>query len=189
LVAWISESTTLRGTLLFLQDGGINLLMLIKTIALVVMTSLFTGAYLAVSGLIGRAGSGRMSLRGLAGSFVLSIVPIAIAYHLAHYLSYLLIAGQNIIPLASDPFGAGWDLFDTRSYRLDLGIVNAKMVWYVAVSGIVIGHVVAVYVAHAMALRVFPTARQALFSQIPMLLLMVGYTMVSLWILSQPIVA
>jgi hypothetical protein len=128
-------------------------------------------------------------LRHLAGYFVLSLVPIAIAYHLAHYLSYLLIAGQNIIPLASDPFGNGWDLFDTKTYRLDIGIVNAKMVWYVAVVAIVVGHVSAVYVAHVMALRVFPTARQALFSQLPMVALMVGYTMVSLWILSQPIVA
>lgn len=189
LVAWIAESTALRGTLLFLQQGGINLLILIKTLALLFMPLVFIGAYLAVSWLIGWAGSGRIPLRNLAGFFVLSLVPIAIAYHLSHYLSYLLIAGQNIIPLASDPFGIGWDLFDTKAYRLDIGIVNAKMVWYVAVAAIIVGHVVAVYVAHAMALRVFPTVRQALCSQLPMLALMVGYTMVSLWILSQPIVA
>jgi hypothetical protein len=43
----------------------------------------------------------------LAGRFVLSLVPSAIAYHLAHYFSFLLLAGQFIIPLASDPFGFG----------------------------------------------------------------------------------
>jgi hypothetical protein len=116
-------------------------------------------------------------------------VPIAIAYHLSHYLSYLLIAGQNIIPLASDPFGVGSDLFGTRTYRIDIAIVNAKMVWYVAVTAIVVGHVIAVYLAHIMALRVFTTPRQAVLSQIPMLGLMVAYTMISLWILSQPIVS
>ena len=189
LVAWVAESATLRGTLLFLQQSGLNLLILIKTLALVLMPLVFIGAFLAVSYLIGWAGFGGMPLRHLAGYFVLSLVPIAIAYHLSHYLSYLLIAGQNIIPLASDPFGVGWDLFDTKAYRLDIGIVNAKMVWYVAVSAIVVGHVIAIYVAHVMALRVFPTVRQALFSQIPMLVLMVAYTMVSLRILSQPIVA
>jgi hypothetical protein len=62
------------------------------------------------------------------------------------------------------------------------------MVWFVSVTAIVAGHVIAVYVAHVMALRVFPTVRQAIVSQVPMMALMVAYTMVSLWILSQPIV-
>lgn len=79
--------------------------------------------------------------------------------------------------------------FCPTSYQPNHGNVNAKMVRYAAVSGIVICHVVAVYVEHAKALRVFPTTRQALNSQIPMLQLMVGHTMVSLWILSQQIVA
>lgn len=188
LVASIAESTTLRGTLLLLQRGGINLLVLIKTLALFAMPIVFAGAYLSVSWLVGIAGARNLNWHAIVGFFVLSLVPIAIAYHLSHYLSYLLIAGQNIIPLASDPFGAGWDLLGTRTYRLDIGIVNAKMVWYVAVSAIVVGHLVAVYVAHAMALRVFPTVRQAIVSQIPMMALMVTYTIVSLWILSQPIV-
>jgi len=54
------------------------------------------------------------SVRQVAGLFVLSLIPIALAYHLAHYLSYLVLVGQYIIPLAADPFGMGWDLFGTR---------------------------------------------------------------------------
>ena len=50
-------------------------------------------------------------------------------------------------------------------------------------------HVLAVYVAHVMAMRVFAERRAALRSQVPMLVLMVAYTMISLWILSQPIVS
>jgi hypothetical protein len=188
-LAWVSESAALRGTLVTLQRLGFDLLVLIETLALVVLPVIFIGAYLSVSWLVGRAGSSRLGMRDLAGLFVLSLVPIAIAYHLSHYLSYLLIAGQNIIPLASDPFGVGSDLFGTRTYRIDIAIVNAKMVWYVAVTAIVVGHVIAVYLAHIMALRVFTTPRQAVLSQIPMLGLMVAYTMISLWILSQPIVS
>ena len=124
----------------------------------------------------------------VARSFVLSLMPIAIAYHLAHYLSYFLIAGQIAIPLISDPFGWGWDLFGTAGYRIDIAVVNAKTVWYVAVAAIVIGHIVAVYLAHVMAMRVFAEPRRALISQFPMLALMVGYTTISLWILAQPIV-
>ncbi len=186
---WVSENQMLRGTLIWLQQSGIDLLLLIKTLALLVLPLVFLSAFLLTCFFVNRGAGGGFAVITIAGWFVLSLVPIAIAYHLSHYLSYLLIAGQNIIPLASDPFGYGWDVFDSKSYRLDIGIVNAKMIWYVAVTSIVAGHVFAVYLAHAMALRVFPSVRQALLSQLPMMVLMVGYTMVSLWILSQPIVA
>jgi hypothetical protein len=57
-------------------------------------------------------------------AMVWSLVPIAVAYHLAHYVSLLLTTGQFIIPLASDPFGWGWNLFGTRGHAVDLGIVS-----------------------------------------------------------------
>jgi len=110
-----------------------------------------------------------------------------VAYHLAHYCSMLAIAGQFIIPLASDPFGYGWDLFGTMLYRIDIGLVDARFIWYLSVAAIVTGHIIAVWISHATAYAVFDadTARR---SQYPMLLLMVAYTMLSLWILAQPIV-
>jgi hypothetical protein len=126
--------------------------------------------------------------RRVGGWFVLTLVPIGIAYHLAHYHSLLLVAGQYAIPLLSDPFGLGWDLFGTTLYRIDFSVVNAASIWYLSVGAVVVGHVLAVYLAHVMALRVYGDARTALRSQIPMLVLMVLYTMSSLWILSQPIV-
>ncbi len=125
----------------------------------------------------------------IARFFIFTLVPIAIGYHLAHYLSFLVMAGQYLIPLASDPLGLGWDLFGTALYRVKIGIVDARFVWYASVTAIVIGHVAAVYLAHAMALRVFKDKRAALRSQYPMLALMLGYTMVSLWIIAQPIVS
>ena len=124
----------------------------------------------------------------LAGRFVLSLVPIAIAYHLAHYLSFLLLAGQLIIPLVSDPFGFGWDLFGTTLYRLDIGIVDARFVWITSVISIVLGHIIATWLAHETALSIFQTSAQARRSQYPMLCLMIAYTVTSLWILAQPIV-
>ena len=60
--------------------------------------------------------------------------------------------------------------------------------WYTAVVAIVAGHVVAVYIAHVVALREFPEHRAVIRSQLVMLVLMVGYTTASLWILAQPIV-
>jgi hypothetical protein len=124
----------------------------------------------------------------VARTFVLTLVPIAVAYHLSHYFSLLLTAGQFIIPLASDPFGFGWNLFGTARYKVDLGIVSPYVVWYTAVTLIVVGHVIAVYLAHVDALRLFGDRRAALLSQIPMMLLMIAYTTLSLWIFAQPIV-
>jgi hypothetical protein len=124
----------------------------------------------------------------LARLFVMTLLPIAFAYHLAHYLSYLLIAGQVVIPLASDPFGYGWDLFGTVRYRVDATIVGARFAWYTSLVAIVLGHVVAMYVAHRLALARFAEPRVARRSQYPLAALMVAYTMVSLWILAQPIV-
>lgn len=185
---WIAESRALRPLLIFLQDSGVDLIVVIKSIALIAFPAIFVAVYLAFARMIAAAGGGTVARSDVAGYFVLSLIPIAIAYHLAHYISYLLIAGQNIVPLASDPFGRGWDLFGTASYVIDIGIVNAKFVWYVAVFAVVLGHVFAVYLAHVTAMRVFSNRKSALFSQIPMLALMVAYTMISLWILSQPIV-
>lgn len=149
------------------------------------------GLLLALYALVARriASAGRSPGDGaVERAFVLSLVPIAIGYHLAHYLTYLLIQGQFIVPLASDPLGYGWNLFGTAGYRPDIGIVGARFAWYTAVTAIVLGHIFAVFVAHLIALREFPDRRLALRSQFPMLGLMVGYTMVSLWIIAQPIV-
>ncbi len=189
ILEWISENQVLRPGLLALREGGFDLIAVIKSVALIMLPLVFILVFLGASHLIARMGGGTVATRQVAGYFVLSLVPIAIAYHLSHYLSYLLIAGQNIIPLASDPFGIGWDMFGTIGYSVDIGIVNAKMIWYVAVTAIVAGHVLAVYIAHVMAARIYPNRAKALSSQIPMLILMVVYTMISLWILSQPIVA
>ena len=188
ILEWIAESRTLRPLLISLQDAGVDLIVVIKSAALIVFPAIFIAVYLAFSRMIAAAGGGSVTTSDVAGYFVLSLIPIAIAYHLSHYISYLLIAGQNIIPLASDPLGRGWDLFGTAGYSIDIGIVNAKFVWYVAVTAVVLGHMFAVYLAHVTAMRVFPGRKGALRSQIPMLALMVAYTMISLWILSQPIV-
>jgi hypothetical protein len=115
------------------------------------------------------------------------LIPIALAYHLSHYLSYLLIQGQLLITLVSDPFGYGWDLFGTATFKPNIAIVNAKFAWVVSVAAIVLGHIIAVYISHVTAVRQLKDRRSALRSQYPMLVLMIAYTMTSLWILAQPI--
>ncbi len=189
VLEWFAESRGLRPLLLALQGSGVNLAQAIKTLGLVATPLIFLAVYLLICRLALAAAGSRIGLGDTAGYFVLSLVPIAIAYHLAHYFSYLMLAGQLAIPLASDPLGLGWDLFGSADYAIEISVVSARMVWYLATAAIVTGHVFAVYLGHVMALKVFGDAGRALRSQAPVLVLMVGYSMLSLWILSQPVVA
>jgi hypothetical protein len=188
MLSFVATSSVLRPLLLELQSLGFNLLGLIKTIGLVSFLGVFLGAYLLFAVLMSRATGRRVGAVEMARWFVLTLAPIAIAYHLAHYASFFALAGQLLIPLVSDPMGRGWDLFGTAHVHLDVGVISARFVWYTALVTIVLGHVIAVILAHVQARRIFEDSRSVLMSQIPMLVLMVGYTMSSLWILAQPVV-
>jgi hypothetical protein len=153
------------------------------TAGLLAMPWVFALVIFGVCALMGNASPGE-----LLRLFVPTLLPIALAYHVAHYLSYLLVAGQVVIPLASDPFGRGWDLFGTAHYQIAVGIVGPRFAWYTSVVVIVLGHVLAMYVAHRLALERFSEPQTARRSQYPLAALMVAYTMLSLWILAQPIV-
>lgn len=183
--AWAAIESRLYA---WLPPLGGQRLAVVDTLGLLAFPLLFGAVYTLFARWMARAGGEPAAPLSVAQAFVMSLVPIAVAYHLAHYLTYLLVQGQRIIPLASDPFGFGWDLLGTAAYRPDIGIVGARFAWYTAVLAIVIGHIVAVYVAHAIALRRFGGRHRALRSQYAMLVLMLGYTVASLWIVAQPIV-
>ncbi len=163
-------------------------LMAVRTAGLLAFWLVFFGAYLGVSALMSAAAVGRLAPLAMARQFAFTLVPIAIGYHLAHYLTFLLIQGQYIIPLASDPFGFGWNLFGTAGYRVDIAIVDARFAWYTAVTAILMGHIAAVYLAHRKAIEVLDARGAALRSQVPLTALMVVYTFVSLSILAEPMV-
>ena len=140
-------------------------------------------AYLAAMAVAARLV--RQPMRSLVPEFLLSLVPIAFAYMLAHYFSLFLIQGQFIIPLASDPLGRGWDLFGTADFQPNYAIVSPETVWYVQWSGSSIGHVAGLAIAHDRAVALFPRRSDALRSQCPMLVLMVLFTVGGLWLLNQ----
>jgi hypothetical protein len=187
LATQVQSSPALARLLFRLSEFGVDEDATISTVALLAFPLLFLAAYLLASWAM-VAVTGKSTIVEVARAFVLTLVPIAVAYHLSHYFSLLVTAGQFIIPLASDPFGYGWNLFGSARYKVNLAIASPYVFWYGAVTLVVVGHVIAVYLAHAVALREFGSRRLALLSQAPMLALMVGYTMLSLWILAQPIV-
>jgi hypothetical protein len=137
---------------------------------------------------VGVAGMARLS-RGaegdaLAGRFAHTLVPIAVAYVVAHYFSLVAVQGQALAALASDPLGNGANLFGTASMTVDYGLLSAATVWGVQVVALVAGHVGGLVLAHDRALTTFADHRRAMRSQRWMLVVMVGFTSLGLWLLS-----
>ena len=142
---------------------------------------LVAGAYLAAVRLAEAMVAGD---RPLAAEFLLGLVPIALVYAVAHYFTLFLVQGQYALPLASDPFGYGWDLFGLASYQPNLAPLSPNTIWYLEVAALVLGHVAGLLIAHDRAIQILPT-RDALRSQYAILGLMVIYTVGGLWLLSQ----
>jgi hypothetical protein len=132
-----------------------------------------------------RSAGGSMDEGTLRRAFVHSLVPIALVYVAAHYLTFLLFEGQAIIYLASDPFGQGWDIFGTSKSAIDYGLLSQNAQWYLQVALVVLGHVAALVLAHDRALAIYNDARTAVRSQYWMLGIMVGFTTLALWLLAQ----
>ena len=153
------------------------------TLGLAFMVGVIGGAYRV--GIRGMHTVGdRFSSRLLRGRFVHSLVPIAVAYVMAHYFSLLVYQGQAIWPLASDPLGRGSDIFGTAHSQIDYGVISSSTIWYVQVAALVIGHVAALVLAHDRALAMFHRARDATRSQYWMLAVMIGFTSLGLWLLA-----
>ena len=182
------SSPPLASALFTASEWGFVESQLIASATLAAFPVIFVAAFWLTAWAMVRVSKKPLPVTDAACAFVLTLVPIAVAYHLAHYFSLLVTAGQFMIPLVSDPFGFGWNVFGTAGYKVDLGAVSPYVFWYGAVILIVTGHVIAVVLAHVAALRLFGSARAAAASQVPMVALMVAYTMVSLWILAQPVV-
>ena len=83
----------------------------------------------------------------MAVRFAHSLVPIAFAYVVAHYFSFLVIEGQIGLSRLSDPFGRDWNLFGTRDWLVNLTLVSPTTIWYVQVFAIVAGHIGGVILA------------------------------------------
>jgi hypothetical protein len=161
----------------------------VRTFGLIDLTLLFLVVFVAFMRLVMYFGFVEVDALATTTLFGLTLVPIAWVYNFAHNYSYLTIQAQGLFPLLADPFARGWHLLPTQGYQPSFALAQASTVWYVQVVLIVLGHVIAVFLAHLRAGERFQTASNALLSQYPMLLLMVLYTMTSLWILAQPITA
>ncbi len=162
--------------------GDIRREMWFETIALLATCLVIGAAYYGASGLAARLAGAGQATGEIAASFAHTLVPIAFAYAFAHYFSLVVFEGQQLLHVASDPFGRGWDLFGTADWQV-VFTPSQLWIWYVQVIVIVLGHIAGVVLAHDRALAVFDS-EVAVRTQYAMLVLMVTLTGLGLFILA-----
>ncbi|HEX5148772.1 MAG TPA: hypothetical protein VFW02_06805 [Candidatus Limnocylindrales bacterium] len=149
-----------------------------KTVLLVCFLGIVIGAAAAVAWTVSTAATG-------AG-----MLPIALGYLIAHYLTYLLIDGQRILIAISDPFQRGWDLFGTAFHQPSGAFLPPGLVWTVQLAAVVGGHMLGAWGGHVVAAAEAPASLSAAglrLRQLPLAVVMVGLTTLTLWSLGQAI--
>jgi len=152
--------------------------LLVETLQLASVLVVFLGAFIGVTVLTSRLGGGSSAPLGTkAGRYAATLLPIAAGYLIAHYLT-LVLQGMAWLPsLIADPL---------MSLAPQLDAIPVVAVWYLSVAAIVGGHIAGIVLAHRLALADAP--RRATVAGLPIVALMIGYTVLSLWIIAAPIV-
>lgn len=173
-----------------LEYPGRTALVFPNSLGLVAAWLALSLAYSLAIALGTRLAGGRFSTGNLLGAFVLTILPISIGYHFAHYLTSFLVNAQYTLFSINDPFERGWHLLGiehphvTVSFLSDMGSV--WIIFSLQAAAVVLVHILAVLLAHLIAIEKFPDRRSMLVSQAPLALLMIAYTLFGLWLLAAP---
>jgi hypothetical protein len=172
----------------WIEDLGFSVLTSLRLSSTVFMLLCFAAVglvyLLGVRGM--RTVSGAPSSEKLRTGFAHTLIPIALAYLVAHYFSYFVFQEQAQFGfLLSDPLGTGTtDLFGTAGWEVDYKLLSANAIWYVQVAALITGHVIGLMLAHDRALVYWPDYRNATASQYWMLAVMVAFTCFGLYLLS-----
>jgi hypothetical protein len=180
---WVDIAPDVQGFFVDLGFGSGTALELTSSVGMLLALGMVTAIYTV--GVHGVHATDERPTVLIARSFVHTLVPIAAVYVLAHYFSLLAYNGQAIAFLSSDPLGKGWDLFSTAGGKIDYGILGASAIWYVQVGVLVAGHVCGLALSHDRALVLYGRAKTASTSQYWMLAVMVAFTTLGLFLLSQ----
>jgi hypothetical protein len=180
--------SALESTFNHLVDAGFGLTAALRATDTIFILLTFAGVALVyLIGVRGMAGvPGAPSFAKLRSGFAHTLIPIALAYLVAHYFSLFVFQEQaQFTYLLSDPLGTGTtDLFGTASSGIDFQVLSSNAIWYVQVGALVLGHVLGLTLAHDRATACWGDYRQAARSQYWMLAVMVAFTCFGLYLLS-----
>jgi hypothetical protein len=159
--------------------GALNAVLLVQTLGLLVVWLVFLAAFSLAAWLtrsLHDPGREVPPLGRTAGAYAATLLPIAGGYLIAHYLTVVIQSGVWLPRLIADP---------NDSVAPSLAWIPTSAIWYLSVGAIVVGHIVAVVLAHRLALR--DAATRPILAGLPLVTLMVAYTVLSLWIIAAPI--
>lgn len=154
--------------------------------AVILLNLIFSACIWAGYLLAGRPGDFRTLYTRLA----LTILPIGVGYHLAHYLTSVMIGLQYWLAALDDPLRSGLHILGLEDFHVTTGFLNqyntVTAIWLTQAGAIVVGHIMAVILAHAISLDFFNSHKTALKSQVFIAIFMVAYTFFGLWLLASP---
>lgn len=126
----------------------------------------------------------KQDLNNVSLLFGHTMLPIAFAYHVTHYLSLLLYESQTILYRLNDPYGIGWNLFGIDDISINYFLTPVAL-WGIQVFVTLAGHMLSVVLAHDLAIKLFGH-QQSDKTQYIFLLITVGLTLQALFVLSVP---
>ena len=162
----------------------------------VTLTGLFAAIFLLIAcfafviwlGMV--AGKTKTPFSLCFGWLALCVLPIALVYHMAHYLTAFMVNIQYTIAAISDPFARGDDWLGLQPFRVTTGFFNSidtvRLIWVTQASLVVIGHVWSVLLAHRVAITLFGDHKRAAIGTLPLSMFMIAYTFLGLWLLAAP---
>ena len=144
--------------------------------------------------------TGHLCLRAVGGTppplgdatarLAMSVLPIAFAYHVAHFLTAFLVSGQYAVAALTDPLANGADLLNLGQFYVTTGFFNTqatvRTIFLTQAGIIVAGHILGVLMAHRMATQLYGGGRRAVIAQAPLAVFMILYTLLGLWLLAAP---
>ncbi|MEM6985721.1 MAG: hypothetical protein AAF499_04200, partial [Pseudomonadota bacterium] len=119
-----------------------------------------------------------------------TVLPIAVGYHFAHYLTTIMVSGQYTIASLNDPFSSGWNLLGLANFYVTTGFFNTpdsvERIFLTQAAAVVLGHVISLLSAHRVMSSLLEDNTKRALSQLPLAAFMVAYTLFGLWLLSAP---
>ena len=175
----------LRGTTFWYNLFGSSTLKIsFSTLAFLSINIIIISSYRFACWFALKVSGEKKELNEISLLFAHTMLPIAFAYHVTHYLSLLLYESQTILYRLNDPYGIGWNLFGVEEISVNYFLTPVAL-WGIQVFVTLAGHMLSVVLAHDLAIKLFGH-QQSDKTQYIFLLITVGLTLQALFVLSVP---
>ncbi len=121
----------------------------------------------------------KIMFKDLFTSYAYSIIPLGLMMHLSHNIRHLLEEGTGIIPVLSDPFGFGWNLFGTSGY-MPAPLLNNNNILLIQWLLMLVGLGFSISVGKNISRRIFHENAYT-----PVLIFVLIFFVFNLWVLGQ----